>query len=427
VTDDTQSEAQFTHVGSTARAYVTSTFSWLDLRDEEAQRVREALAGFDNQGMVDPLGFGVVRDAFSEMLFPGVSTVQTRARYFVLVPWIFMQLDLEHIRPSDGLEREKELERDLIEALLRGSTDREGIIGREARQSTQQLPSFIYWGGLGRWGIRRFDGTRREYFQTLGRRPQLLKTESEDEVDPTIGPWHGDLPEAPQPPSSLYEATSLTLSAEEAEFLTDRILNSVPESYLAMLVRDGSVDQEADSPWGHPLAATVTPEMRRILHHARLFSLTSHGAGLLYNAELSRLLEADDGPPLPVDYDAAYGDWAELIAEARSELGAWNREEFWWVVAGENPRVPGGARSFVDWWLDLVVNSSSLGAGDSSVVKELRDREAKLKGARAKLAHRRARELSQSAQGADEMLFRWPTARRIIRDIHEGAGRAESS
>jgi hypothetical protein len=36
----------------------------------------------------------MVRDAFSEMLFPGLSTVQTRARYFLLVPWAYRRLDI---------------------------------------------------------------------------------------------------------------------------------------------------------------------------------------------------------------------------------------------------------------------------------------------------------------------------------------------
>jgi hypothetical protein len=403
---------------------VTSSFSWLDLRDEDVQRVREALAGFDNQGMVDPLGFGTVRDAFSDMLFPGVSTVQTRARYFLLVPWLFKQLDIEGTRPSDGAARARELELDLIETLLRGSTEREGIIGREARQSTQQLPSFIYWGGLARWGIRQFEGTRQDYFRTLGRRPRALRTQSEDEVDPIRGPWHGDLPRTPD---NLFAATSLDLNSDEADFLTGRILNSVPDSYLAMLVRDGTADQAADSPWEHPLAATVTPKMRGILHHARLFSSAAHGAGLLYNAEMSRLLESDGGSGLLDDFDTEYGDWLDQMAGMRSELLAWNRDEFWLIVASQNPRVPSRARYFVDWWLDLVVDSALLIARDPSIVKELRTREAQLKGARAKLANRRARERSPSSQGADQMFFRWPTARRIILDIHEGTDRAESA
>jgi hypothetical protein len=401
---------------------VTSTFSWLDLHDEEAQRVREALAAFDDQGMIDPLGFGMVRDAFGEILFPGVSTVQTRARYFVLVPWIYRQLNTEGIRPSDGPARSRELELGLIESLLKGSPDREGIIGRDARRRTKQLPSFIYWGGLGRWGIRRFDGSRQEYFQTLGRRPAVGRTESEDEAEPVRGPWHGDLPD---PPDELYEATSLQLTSEESDFITGRILNSVPDSYLAQLVRDGSTNQDADAPWEHPVALSSSSRLRLALHHGRLFSLAAWGAGLLYNVELSRLLEEDGGAPLSQDFDEAYSLWTANIRDYRADFKAWDRDGFWSIVTGENPNIPERVQRFVDWWLDVVVSGPPSGWQDRTMVKGLREREAQLKGARAKLANRRARERSPSAQGADRMLFRWPTARRLIRDLHEGADRAE--
>ena len=37
----------------------------------------------------DELGLGAIRDAFAEALFPGISTFQRRARYFLFVPWMF--------------------------------------------------------------------------------------------------------------------------------------------------------------------------------------------------------------------------------------------------------------------------------------------------------------------------------------------------
>lgn len=44
----------------------------------------------------DELGVGSVRDAFADMLFPGTSTIMTRARYFLLVPWAYQRLDRLH-------------------------------------------------------------------------------------------------------------------------------------------------------------------------------------------------------------------------------------------------------------------------------------------------------------------------------------------
>lgn len=48
----------------------------------------------------DELGLGVVRDVFADILFPGTSTTQTRARYFLFVPWIYH--DLERRRRASG-------------------------------------------------------------------------------------------------------------------------------------------------------------------------------------------------------------------------------------------------------------------------------------------------------------------------------------
>ena len=45
----------------------------------------------------DELGLGVVRDVFADMLFPGTSTIQTRARYFLFVPWIYRDLERRRV------------------------------------------------------------------------------------------------------------------------------------------------------------------------------------------------------------------------------------------------------------------------------------------------------------------------------------------
>lgn len=418
--------------GRAGTGMAVSTFTWLDHHDEDAQRVREALGAFDEKGMIDPLGFGPVRDALSDILFPGVSTIQTRARYFLLVPWIYRSLDDEGIGPHDGARVARERELAVIEALLRGGDDHDGIIGRFARQATKQLPSFVYWGGLGTWGVRRFDGSRYDYMASLGAR-RLLRRSRTVNVDgvgdgdsPGSGaePWHPGLP--PQP-DDLYDAATLDLTPDEALFLQGRILDTVPDTYLALLVRDGRSDQSADMPWQHPLAPAAPPNLRRQLDHAGLFSLAAWGAGLVYNLELSRLLEHDGGEPLPADYSADVEKWTEAMAEQGDQYAAWDRRDFWRLILAENPRVPGSVRRFVDWWLDLAVEHA-LGRATAHndvtasrrIRDELRNREAAIKGPRAKLANRRARERSPGAQGDVQLGFRWRQVGRVIGDIQRG-------
>lgn len=391
----------------------TSSFTWLDHAPEDAQRVREALAAFEDRGMIDPLGFGVVRDAFSELLFPGTSTVQTRARYFLFVPWIYRHLDRTGVNPAEGVRRARALEVELIEALRKGSASHEGIIGRFARGSVSQLPSFVYWGGLRRWGIRRFPGTRRDYVATLAQRRRAAAADTA-----TLGAeWHPNLPGEPE---GLFESTSLTLTDEEADFLRDRILNSAPATYLAVLVRDGDSSQVSDIPWEHPIAVTLQGERARHLHHARLFAVATWGANLRYNAELSRLLEADGGKPLDHDHARTLqDDWLPEVQEFERDFRSWNRAEFWDTVRTSAPTVAGSVVNFVNWWLDLVVSDPGQTMTSAEVASMMTTRESTLKGARAKLANRRAREQSPGAQGGAIMAYRWPQVSRIVADIHE--------
>jgi Family of unknown function (DUF6361) len=395
-----------------------STFTWLDHRDDDSQRVREALAAFDERGMIDPLGFGPVRDALSDILFPGISTIQTRARYFLMVPWIYWSLDADGIRPDAGAQVVHERELALVESLLRGSADHNGIIGRVSRQALKQVPSFIYWGGLGTWGIRQFDGTRYDYIASLDARRQAhARADDIDGSSQTGNPWHPGLPPAP---TDLLDAATLDLTRDEALFLQGRVLDTVPDSFLAVLVRDGTTDLDAADPWEHPLAATAPPRIRRHLHHAGLFSLATWGAALVYNDELSDLLETDGGERLPVDYAADIEDWHAEVAGRGDELGAWDRADFWRLIRTQNPHVAAPVRLFVDWCLDRALADPATISTDPHVREELRRREAALKGPRAKLANRRAREQAPSAQGDEQLRFRWRQARRIVADINRG-------
>lgn len=52
---------------------------WVDFSKTERDKVVSILRLLGTQTALDELGIGTVRDAFSDMLFPGISTLQTRA------------------------------------------------------------------------------------------------------------------------------------------------------------------------------------------------------------------------------------------------------------------------------------------------------------------------------------------------------------
>ena len=63
---------------------MTSTFAWLDHSEEQRRQILDVLDLFREKGTIDELGLGTIRDAFADMLFPGTSAPQTKARYFLL-------------------------------------------------------------------------------------------------------------------------------------------------------------------------------------------------------------------------------------------------------------------------------------------------------------------------------------------------------
>src|SRR5690242_9406634 len=123
---------------------MTSVFAWLDYDEAERRRMKETIELFRDHDTIDELGIGSVRDAFSNLLFPGTSVLHTRARYLLFIPWVYIGLERRHVRSADAAEAARRAEVRLIEALLAGGEERD-VIGARARDELKQLPSEAYW------------------------------------------------------------------------------------------------------------------------------------------------------------------------------------------------------------------------------------------------------------------------------------------
>jgi hypothetical protein len=75
-----------------SRFFMTSSFTWLDYSEQDRRKMLDVISLFREQTTRDELGIGAIRDAFANLFFPGVSTIQTRARYFLFIPWIYQDL-----------------------------------------------------------------------------------------------------------------------------------------------------------------------------------------------------------------------------------------------------------------------------------------------------------------------------------------------
>jgi hypothetical protein len=69
----------------------------MDHTESDKRRMLAVIDLFREQDTIDELGLSAVWDAFADVLFPGTGTVQTRARYFLFVPWIFQAAEAQRV------------------------------------------------------------------------------------------------------------------------------------------------------------------------------------------------------------------------------------------------------------------------------------------------------------------------------------------
>lgn len=404
-----------------------SFFGWLDYDERDAQRMREVFAAFDDKETIDSLGLGVIRDSMSDQLFPGISTIQTRARYFLFVPWICQILESEAVPPGKFNARLRELELALVESLREVEGSNQGVIGYRARSRLTRLPSTVYWNGLQVFGIRLLGLTIPEYRGALLRIAELGSIMARDDDGDLIAAprrmWDPDVPTPP--PGFPFTPISLTMKGNESDYLTGRIMAQRPDTLIGELARDLSIDRSVPVPWEVPLP-NPSPRLSEVLWHSRNFSELMEGAQALYNLLLARraeLLLGRDTTILQEDLVGEIEDWAALMEQRHADLSGWiDGEEFWYFVE-RSARVPTPTRRFVLAWAAMALADPSVVAADPSAESLVVNREFRLKGKLARLTEQRALEnWSGDPFSIGQMTFRWSNARQILDDLQDHGG-----
>ncbi len=390
-----------------------STFTWLDHSESDRREMQRVIELFKEADTRDELGIGQIRDAFSDLLFPGTSTIQTRARYFLLVPWIFREMEQRKIPSRRARSRGREFEVQLIDALENGG-ESSGVIGIVARADLKRLASSVYWHGLGVLGIRLIHGSTEDYYRSLDSFYRMNKTapisESGEVLQQAPRNWHGGLPDAPD---DLLESATMDLTRAEADYLRDRMRISIPNSMLSHVV-DLGIETAVNFPWLYPAADDLPDHIQEWLRNAWNFSEAIHGASLLYNLMLAKKSERDD---LITHYDYMLDEWSSEMRQGQDRFDAWDRRRFWEIAQSSNTRVSQPTKTFVDGWLDIALDESIRIQNDLSARNLIEHRERSLKRSQARLANRRALEMWSEAAGTAQLNYRWPITQRIANDI----------
>ena len=397
---------------------MASTFTWLDYSEAERRKMLDVIELFGEKTTRDELGLGGVRDAFADLLFPGTTTIQTVAKYFLFVPWMCLELERKKTPSAKVQKRARDFEIRLAKQL----GDADGVIGKRAKESLKRLPSSVYWQGLHAWGIRVYPKSQSEYHRSLdlfytrqkGRDSAASEFDGEGAHGGTLANWHAGIV---RPSANFPDEVGMELSGDEASYLRERVMTNCEDSLLAYLLANRVDVSGAQFAWqlGTPL-----PEKLAVpLSHAQNFSEVIHGAQLLYNLILA---EQRKDAELISDYRDRLEQWWGLVTARREQLDTWDRMQFWNTVHRVNPRIGSRAKRFIDRWIDQALQSNEVSdIVDSQVPKELIElREFQIKGKLARTRSQRARDLWTGAAGSEQLDLRWRTSQRIIADILEG-------
>ena len=398
---------------------MSATLTWLDLTASDRDRMRQVLDLFNEKGTVDEMGLGSLRDALSEALFPGTSTIQTRLRYALFVPWIYRQLETRRVAASDVSEQLRKAELDLIGPLLVNGTS-QGVIGERSRGSLARRPSSVYWTALVRWGLfmhERPQGWYHTHFTGLSRGRGAEETADDPGVLRTRQPnWH---PRLPDPPAAFPQEASFDLTRNEAVFLQGRLEERCAGTLLAWLAREGT-DAPADGCfWDDGAARRADADIRDKIELARRFSLHVEGMPLLYNLLLAERFHTEHGGD-----DALIDRYRQEIAEWAAREAAEDHHEphhLWTFAASRKLRVPGLQRLFLEEWSTRLADIGPAAIPEDRQLRLLiENREQRLKGPRARLRNP-ARLLDWNGRvGVGRMNFRWGRVHRMLLDLHQG-------
>jgi len=394
---------------------------WVDFSKSERAKVLDVINLLAEKETLDELGIGPIRDGFANIFFPGTSTIQTRAKYFLIVPYALSDLERTNISDPQKLAEEMDKLEMLCGEILLKTSD-EGVIGArnlKAGRWVKRTPADIYWSGLRTYGI--FTNYRMTYYEYLkascliksqkkAMKQHLNRKEDADEGekdDADAGNlfdmlfWK--LPE--QHDDNWLENLQIELTHSEAVFLKRRIIESCPNSLMAFIL-DNNLRTIAYCEGFNDMADALLPllpdNMKNDILLAKSASEFIYGIRIRYNIILSQGLN-----------DEANKEWeifkTNMAKNADVDIGA--------IFARLLTRDHGLYRFLTNVQkLMKIGNDEAIAEIDRLII----NRECALKTkSRAKL--QRAGEFPTEAWFCGRRLdYRFYNAMKIIRDIFDG-------
>lgn len=228
---------------------------WIDFSKTERSKILSVLDMLSEAGTLDELGVAPIRDGFANIFFPGTTTLQTRAKYFFIVPYILKDSELgRETNPNKVLQTIDQTEKECAQMFLAQNRKERGVVGRVALQRgswVKQTPAHIYWTGLKRYGI--FVGgnlslseyvragcamkAQKSTLKSLGNRNDKVEEDKREQDDRDAGDlFKMQFWKIPTYKPEWKEKLTIDLTPEEAYFLKRQITGNCEGSMLAYIL-----------------------------------------------------------------------------------------------------------------------------------------------------------------------------------------------
>jgi len=407
-----------------------STLSWIDYDNDAYQRAQRILTLFKERDTRDELGLGPIRDAIAESLFPGTSIIQTRLRYMLFIPWVYMSLEVKGVPSHKIRDRARSVQLRLASAIKDNTPDELGIIGGDIGDKLKTLPSAIYWAGLGHWGIRVYPGTEGQYHRALDgiyrrrRRNRASVAAAAEDGDDVGGLWelgaHCFHPGLPSAPENFPDDSTFMLTKPEARYLQERVRQSCPDTLLADLMAN-PVAVSIDVPWEHPHLADFRPEHRELLRNGRNFSTIAYGAAVLYNQLLAELRGDEE---LLEQHREAGRAWLDTIDGELNDIIKWasDLQAFWATVESRGHEIGSRTATFVEQWIGLLMEYRDDVFDKNAAKRLVREREIEKKRGNSRFTNSRVRDQWGGSSGLVRMIYRWQIVQSYVSDMAAAVG-----
>jgi hypothetical protein len=394
---------------------------WIDFSKNERDKVFDVLNSLSEQGTLDELGIAPIRDGFSDIFFPGTSTLQTRAKYFLLVPYACKDLEHSDIKkPKAAYDQLYKIEQNISASLLKSCPNETGIIGSSQLNIDKWVkrpPSALYWAGLRRYGIFNGDYSLNEYLKAicalkaekssikqLGNRNDNADADDKDAGD--IQGIHFFSLQAYTP--NWKDNLTIQLTTEEANYLKGKIISSCPNSLIAYILKNKLTSILSCDNFEAVIGCIQDDKIIADCKMAVAFGRFTYVLYVIYNI-LTSNGENEKANLALKELQPNFGIIANLNIEAIYDRLNLSNDK----LANRN------LKNF------LLSSQSAMRSGDVEKLKILvKEREKRLKGEnRAKTFH--AGTFDKDAWfGVDSKLldYRFSQARQIIKDIFEGEG-----